>query len=223
MGLALFDLDRTLIDVNSGRLWVSSEWRAGRLSALDVIWASWWLARYSLGWESGLERVFEAAAAGLEGVPEGEIADRVQNFLDRDLRHRLRPGGEKALEHHRSQGDKLVLATSGTQFAARSAVEAFGLQTFVCTELEILDGRFTGRIAALAVGDAKLHRCEAWAEANGHDLSQATFYSDSMTDVALLERVAHPVVVNPDRRLRWHAQQRGWPIEDWGQAADGAR
>ncbi len=218
MPLALFDLDRTLIDVNSGRLWVSSEWRAGRLSALDVIWASWWLARYSLGWEAGLQRVFESAAAGLEGVPEHEIAERIQVFFDRDIRHRLRPGGEEALRRHRDSGDQLVLATSGTQFAAQAAVEAYGLETFVCTELEIVDGRFTGRIKALAVGDAKLHRVEAWADDHGHDLSQATFYSDSMTDVALLERVAYPVVVNPDRRLRRHALERGWPIEDWGQA-----
>ncbi|MEO0600402.1 MAG: HAD-IB family hydrolase [Myxococcota bacterium] len=219
MALALFDLDRTLIDVNSGRLWVSSEWRAGRLSPLDVVWASWWLARYSLGWESGLERVFETAAAGLQGVPEGEIVERVQTFFDRDIRHRLRPGGQAALVRHRESGDQLVLATSGTQFAAKAAVDAYGLETFVCTELEIVDGHFTGRIKALAVGDAKLHRVQAWADREGHDLSTATFYSDSMTDVALLERVAHPVVVNPDRRLRRHAQERGWPIEDWGQAS----
>lgn len=218
MGLALFDLDRTLIDVNSGRLWVSSEWKAGRLSALDVMWASWWLARYSFGWESGLQRVFEAAAAGLEGQSEAEIALRVQEFFDRDLRHRLRPGAREALDHHRREGDELVLATSGTQFAAQAAVEAYGLRSFVCTELEIAEGRFTGRIAALAVGDAKLHRTEAWATENGRDLDSATFYSDSFTDVALLERVGHPVVVNPDRRLRRHATQRGWRIEDWGQA-----
>ncbi|MEM6930183.1 MAG: HAD-IB family hydrolase, partial [Myxococcota bacterium] len=74
-------------------------------------------------------------------------------------------------------------------------------------------------IKAFAVGDAKLHRVQAWADRAGRDLSMATFYSDSMTDVALLERVAHPVVVNPDRRLRRHAQERGWPIEDWGQAS----
>ena len=219
MGLALFDLDRTLIDVNSGSLWVSHEWKAGRLSALDVVWASWWLARYSLGWESGLERVFEVAAAGLEGVPEVEVADRVRDFFDRDVRHRLRPGGERALRLHRDAGDELVLATSGTQFAAQAAIDAYGLQTFVCTELEILQGVFTGRIKALAVGEAKLYRVEEWAEQRGHDLSEATFYSDSMTDVALLERVARPVVVNPDRRLRRHAQERGWPIEDWGQAS----
>lgn len=218
MALALFDLDRTLIDVNSGRLWVSSEWRAGRLSALDVVWASWWLARYSLGWEGGLQRVFEAAAASIEGASEAEIAARVQEFFDRDLRHRLRPGGRQALEHHRAEGDQLVLATSGTQFAAAAAAEAYGLSTFVCTELEIANGRFTGRIAATAVGDAKLHRCEAWAAEHGHELGTATFYSDSFTDLALLERVGHPVVVNPDRRLRRHAVLRGWPIEDWGQA-----
>jgi len=219
MGLALFDLDRTLIDVNSGHLWVSSEWRAGRLTALDVVWASWWLARYSLGSKAGLERVFEVAAQGLEGVPETEISARVQAFFDRDIRHRLRPGGQRALALHRDSGDQLVLATSGTQFAARAAVEAYGLETFVCTELEVLEGIFTGRIKALAVGDQKLRRVEEWAAHHGHDLSEATFYSDSMTDVALLERVAHPVVVNPDRRLRRHALERGWPIEDWGQAS----
>lgn len=218
MALALFDLDRTLIDVNSGRLWVTSEYRAGRLSARDVVWASWWLARYSFGLERGLERVFEVAAAALQGVPEAEIADRVQAFFDRDIRHRLRPGGQRALQHHRESGDLLVLATSGTQFAAAAAIGAYGLESYVCTELEVVDGRFTGLIKEHAVGDGKLRRVEAWAAENGHDLASATFYSDSMTDVTLLERVAHPVVVNPDRRLRRHAALRGWPIEDWGHA-----
>ncbi len=220
MALALFDLDWTLLDVNSGRLWVRAEWRAGRLRLREVAWASWWLARYSLGFASGLDAVFEAAVQGLEGQSEAELEARVEAWFQAEVRRHLRPGARAALSRHRERGDRLVIATSGTTYAARAAAAAFGLDAFVSTELEVDEGRlFTGRIATLAVGAGKRLAVEAWAEREGERLDDATFYTDSYTDLALLERVAHPVAVHPDRKLRRVARARGWPIAHWGQSS----
>ena len=87
----------------------------------------------------------------------------------------------------------------------------------MCTELELdAAGRFTGRpIDPLCYGVGKLERAKGLAERQGFELSEATFYSDSITDLPLLEVVRHPHVVNPDARLRRVARQRGWPIEEW--------
>lgn len=218
MGLALFDLDHTLIDVNSGALWVRSEWQQGRLRLRDVAWAGWWLSRYSLGLGGGLEAVFEAAVQGLAGASADELEARVRDWFAAEIQGRLRPGGAAALEAHRQAGDRLVLATSTTQFAARAAADAFGLEPGVCTDLEVRQGALSGKIATLAIGSAKARAAQAWADAQGIDLDEATFYSDSMTDLALLQRVRTPVVVNPDRRLRREAARRGWPVQDWGSA-----
>lgn len=215
MRLALFDLDRTLIDVNSGRLWVAAEWRDGRVGWRDVVWASYWLGLYSLGQERGLSEAVSSAVTALAGSAERELADRVQRWFDAEVRHRLRPGARAALARHRDAGDTLILATSGTSYAARAAAEAFGLDGYVATTLEVADGRLTGRVARSCLGGWKARSVAQWAAEGGHDLGAAAFYTDSATDLELLERVGEPVVVHPDRRLRRIATERGWPIQQW--------
>lgn len=220
MRVALFDLDRTLLDCNSGRLWVAHEWRAGRLDLRDLARASWWLARYSLGSDAGLAAAFEAAVARLEGMSEDALRSRTTAWFAREVQHRLRPGARAALERHRAQGDLLVMATSSSTYAGEAAVAAYGLDALIATHFEVVDGCFTGKILELAAGPAKLDRAVEWAERQGLDLGTATFYTDSATDLALLERVERPVAVNPDRALARIARARGWTIVDWG-VADG--
>ena len=219
MGVAFFDLDRTLIDCNSGRLWVQEEWRRGNIGLRQVAWAGWWLARYSLGSSRGLDRVFETGARQLEGVLEASLSARVHEWFEREVGHRLRPGALEALKRHRDQGDRLVLATSSSPYAGAAACAAYGLDDLVSTRFEVRDGRFTGRIAALAVGRSKLDQAREMAVAADLDLSRATLYTGSYTDLPFLEAVLHPVVVNPDRRLAKVAKSRRWPVVDWGKCS----
>ncbi len=216
--VVFFDLDRTLLDCNSARLWVQEEWRAGGLGVRDLAWAGWWLGRYSLGFESGLETVYATAVERLRGQSEQDMEAHVADWFAREVVHRLRPGAERALARHRAAGDRLVLATSSSPYVGAAACEAYGLSELICTRFEVRDGRFTGAISKLAVGAAKAERAREWAEAEQVDLGSCTFYTDSHTDLALMEAVGNPVVVNPDRRLRNYAMTRSWPIEDWGSA-----
>jgi HAD superfamily hydrolase (TIGR01490 family) len=214
--VALFDLDRTLLDCNSGRLWVAAEWREGRLGARDVAWASWWLLRYSVGIGEGLEAVFATAVATLADSREDELAARTDRWFDGEVAQRLRPGARKVLDAHRAAGDRVVLATSGSHYSALAAQRLWGFDDLVATRFEVVDGRFTGRIASLAYGAAKAARVVEWAHAEGVDLTECTFYTDSITDLDLMERVGRPVAVNPDRRLERVARARGWTVADWG-------
>lgn len=218
MPAALFDLDRTLLDCNSGRLWVTHEWRQGRIGWRDAAWASWWLARYTLGVADGMEQVFETAVASFEGVEESLVRERTRVWFDEECAPRLRPGARDALEAHRAAGDRLVLATSSTLYSALAAQQHWGFDDLVCTRMEVADGRFTGAIEALAYGDAKLHACVSWAEESGISLDDCTFYTDSITDLSLLEAVGRPVAVNPDVKLARVAEARRWTTEDWGRA-----
>jgi HAD superfamily hydrolase (TIGR01490 family) len=212
MRLALFDLDRTLIDVNSGRLWLASEWREGRLGWRSALWASYRLALYSLGREAGLAEAVSAAVQTLEGTDEAEFDRRIRAWFDREVYPRARAG---ALARHRQAGDTLILATSGTSYAARAAVDAWNLDGAVATTLEVADGRLTGRITQSCVGAAKAEAVQQWADHNRHDLQQAVFYTDSATDLELLLRVGQPVAVHPDRALGRIAADRGWSVEWW--------
>lgn len=221
MAVALFDLDRTLIDCNSAALWAYAEWRAGRITWRDGVWASYWLSRYGLGLSDGIEAAMEAAVQSVTGAEESDLDARIRTWFDLQIRHRLRRGAPDVLARHRAAGDRLVLATSGTWYAARAAADAYGLDDVVATRLEAVDGRLTGRIATMCLGPGKLRAVEAWADVQGVDLQDATFYTDSTSDLTLLERVAHPIVVNPDRALRRIALARRWPVVDWGLAPVG--
>ncbi len=216
--VALFDLDRTLIDVNSGGLWLKNEWRDGRIGLRDAAWATWWLFRYSLGQEQGLDQVFSTAVRTLAGTSEAELAARVEAWFSREVEHRLRPGAVAARAEHRAAGHELVLATSSTSYVAECARRAYGLDDHVSTTMVVRDGLFTGDIGVLAVGSAKATAVRAWADRRGLPLAACAFYTDSHTDLQLLEEVGRPVVVHPDRALAAEAARRGWPTHDWGQA-----
>ena len=95
-------------------------------------------------------------------------------------------------------------------------MDAFGLDDLICTRFEVIDGVLTGRIAQPALGDAKRDRAREWAERTGIDLQDCTFYTDSHSDLALMEAVGTPVAVNPDRALLRVARSRGWTVVDWG-------
>ncbi len=219
MALALFDLDRTLIDVNSGRLWATAQWREGRIGTTDLMWAAYWLVRYGLGNDDGLNEAMEAAARTVQGEEEALLDARVRAWFAKEVRHHLRPGARAALDGHRARGDHLVLATSGSIYAARAATEAFGLDDQIATTLQVENGRLTGRLGVLAIGHGKTLAVEDWARSSGYDLAEATFYTDSASDRTLLQRVGNPRVVAPDRALARLAATHRWPIEDWGAAS----
>jgi phosphoserine phosphatase len=95
-----------------------------------------------------------------------------------------------------------------------------GIEEVISTRFEIENGQFTGRLLGPAcVGRGKVHWAEDLVARKQVDLSQSWFYTDSYTDMPMLERVGNRVVVNPDPRLRRIAKRRGWPVQDWRQAA----
>ncbi len=218
MTAAFFDLDRTLLDVNSGQLWLVHEWKTGHVRTWDAAVGAYWLARYALG-ESSLDHALDRACSVYAGVSEAELRGRIEAWFDQDVASRVRPGALVELERHRREGATLVLATSASQFVAERARALWGFDDVVCTQVEVEQGRVTGRVAAYAIGTHKLTACAAWAGAHGHALADCAFYTDSYSDLSLLEAVGRPVVVHPDRRLARAAAERGWSVVDWGTAS----
>jgi len=216
--LALFDLDRTLIDVNSGSIWLRHEWRTGRLRVTDLMKAAGWLFRYQLG-SRDLDGLMDRATALYRGLDADAFRMEVLELFESEVAHRLRPGARAALRSHRDAGDILVLATTNSQFIARPAADAFGMDHAIFTELEVLQGELTGKLRRNALGPGKLQLVQELAAQLGHGLEDAAFYSDSASDLPLLEAVGFPSVVSPDRKLRQVAMSRGWPVLDWDQSA----
>ena len=215
MALALYDLDRTAIAVNSATLWVRRQYREGRIGTLTVIEAGWWLSLYGLGLMRA-DRALHRAVAAMGGQPEDDIAIRTLTFWREECLHTIRPGARRAIERHGQQGHANVLSTSSSPWISRLAVAELGLDDYLCTEIEVVEGELTGRIAGTPnFGQGKLTRLQAFASARGIALEDVWFYTDSAADLPLMEAVGHPVCIDPDPKLTRIARQRGWSTEDW--------
>ncbi len=212
---AFFDLDGTLLTANSARLWLRRERRLGRVRAWQLALAAAMLGGYRVG-VLAMESALRISLSTLRGVPEEFIRAETRIWWREEVRPFVAPGARAILDGHRRAGDRLVLLTSSSKYAAEMAREEFGLDDVLYQGYEICEGRFTGApLLPICYGRGKVNVAEQWAGASGVDLARSSFYSDSSTDVPMLERVGHPFVVNPDPRLRLLARFRSWPILDW--------
>jgi HAD superfamily hydrolase (TIGR01490 family) len=130
---------------------------------------------------------------------------------------RIRPlmtqGGKELIAKHRSAGDHPVIITATNSFVTRPIAHAFGIEDLIATEPEIINGRYTGKVAGTPCFQrGKIERLHAWLKVTKMDFANSWFYSDSHNDLPLLEEVAHPVAVDPDDTLRAIATERGWQI-----------
>ena len=108
---------------------------------------------------------------------------------------------------------RVVIITATNRFITGPIAKRLGVDTLLATECEMQDGRYTGRLTDVpCFQEGKVTRIERWLQENDQSLDDAYFYSDSRNDLPLLERVSHPVAVDPDPTLRAIAEQRGWEI-----------
>jgi HAD superfamily hydrolase (TIGR01490 family) len=171
--------------------------------------------QYSVGMVDA-ERVALHVLSEYTGKTSDWLTQRCNKWFGDYVQPEISREGRQRVQAHREQGHVLAIATSAVSFAAQPLAVALDIPHLVCSELEIADGLITGAIVSpLCYAAGKLARAEAFVRSLGHSLDHAAFYTDSITDLPLLEAVGHPVAINPDVRLRRVAQQRKWPIEEW--------
>jgi HAD superfamily hydrolase (TIGR01490 family) len=216
MAAALFDLDRTLVRKETASLYVKYMRKRGGATWGDTVRVTWWVAQYTLG-VIDAQSVARRAALGLAGTEESVMQRRCDDWFFRDVEPLVSEHGRRAVNEHRARGDILAIVTGATPYIANPLARRLGIPHVVASDLEVAgDGRFTGRfVDPLCYGQGKLARARRLAERLGFALQESTFYSDSLTDLPLLEAVAVPVAVNPDPRLSRLARKRGWRIERW--------
>ncbi|MFT5431437.1 MAG: HAD superfamily hydrolase (TIGR01490 family) [Myxococcota bacterium] len=213
---AFFDLDGTLIDVNSALLWARYEQRMGNVSRLQTARVTWMLLLYKLAIVD-VERLYAEAVRRYEGVERADLDRRTRDWFIDEVAGRIRPGAVTALEEHRRRGHPLVLLTSVSGYEAAIAMETWNMDGWLANEFPFdTAGRLTGDVPSpLCYGAGKVDYAEAYAKKHDIDLDNSWFYTDSYTDLPMLERVANPRIVGPDPRLKLAARRRGWPILPW--------
>jgi HAD superfamily hydrolase (TIGR01490 family) len=224
MAIAFFDMDKTLLAVNSGALWVRREVDLGHVTWLQAMRASYWLTRYHLGFVS-MQDALVRAITHLQGMGERHLRERTVQFYEEQVRSQFRPGALRALEEHRSAGDTLVLLTSSSDYLSELVARDLGLHAVLCNRFEVdASGLHTGRpLGEVCFGEGKRSYARSFASQAGVELSACSFYTDSYSDLPVMEVVGRPVAVHPDRRLRREALRRGWPVVDWGVPGGGVK
>ncbi|MDD2918071.1 HAD family hydrolase [Rhodoferax sp.] len=217
--LALFDLDHTLVPLDSDYEWNAFTTRLGWHDPIEFTRQNdAFYAQYQAGTLDIHAYVrFATAALCAQGAEKSHAAHA--QFMATVMQPAIRPTALSLVQQHQAAGDAVVIVTATNEFITRPIASAFGVTELIAVELALDAGSgwFSGEIVGTpSFREGKVARVEQWlAERN---LSWATvessFYSDSMNDLPLLEKVTHPVATNPEDRLRAIALARGWRILD---------
>jgi len=215
--LALFDLDHTLLPLDSDYEWGSFLTRIG---AVDPVEYERRNAEFYEQYKVGTldPRDFLAFALGTLSVFSRKQLDEWHNqFMEEVIRPAMLPPAYKLLEKHQVQGDLVAIVTATNRFVTEPIARAFGVENLIAAlPEENADGSFTGKLVGIPTsGKGKITHTQNWLASFGKNLDnyeKSYFYSDSYNDLPLLSRVTHPVATNPDTRLESHATANNWTL-----------
>jgi HAD superfamily hydrolase (TIGR01490 family) len=211
---AFFDLDKTIISKSSTLAFGPSFYRNGLISRGDVVRGALAQIAFRLGGASHqrMEKIRDQVSQVCRGWPADRVAEIVaRNLPDLIVPHIYAEARALLAEHRTAGQDVIIVSTSGREVVAPIGV-LLGASTVIATRMEVADGHYTGQVEFYAYGEAKAEQVRALAAERGYSLPHCYAYSDSVTDLPMLELVGNPRAVNPDRALRRIAQQRGWPV-----------
>ena len=216
---AIFDLDDTLLNAASARLLARYSRQNDQFSRYFRRRDSLAIAAAVLTYRLGLldaTQLMARSARIAKDIALDEFWPLVQQWFDEMVVHHISARGQEQLAWHRAQGHIPVICSGSSQFSVQPVAHYLAIEHMVYTEWLDKDGRLTGEIRRpIVYGTGKVHWMQQWAERHHIVLSDSYFYSDDISDRPLLETVAHPAAVNPDRQLTQLAAQRGWPILHW--------
>jgi len=216
MNLALFDLDNTLLSGDSDFEWAQFLIDKGVIDrAVYEVKNQIFYDQYKSGTldideflDFQLQPLSRHSRQTLDGWHEEFMRERILGMIGQPAK--------ELVAGHRAAGDTCIIITATNSFVTAPIARAFGVENLIATEPEQRNGEFTGRVSGMpSFREGKIVRLEQWMAQRGWgwgSFAASTFYSDSLNDLPLLEKVTHPVAVDPDEVLRARAEQRGWRI-----------
>jgi HAD superfamily hydrolase (TIGR01490 family) len=211
---AFFDLDRTLISGSSTFVFGIAAWRGGlvqrRQFARDAFAALNF--RFAGASDETSHGVRDRILGAVQGVRYDDLVGLNTDIVPK-LMERVRPEAKQLVDMHRHAGRATYIVSASPVELVNPLAGALGMTAGIGTVSEIADGVYTGKLAGpFCYGEGKVEAITELARWEGLDLAQCYAYSDSASDLPMLEAVGHPVAVNPDAKLERIANRRGWPI-----------
>jgi HAD superfamily hydrolase (TIGR01490 family) len=213
MPIALFDLDNTLLAGDSDYLWgvflVEQEIVDGDYYEREN-------SRFYAEYKAGKLDIFEFLRFSLRPLRDNDPS-LLEQLREAFLREKIDPiipeASRRLIARHREAGDELLIITATNAFVTAPIARRFGIEHLIATQPEVIEGQYTGNVAGEpCFREGKVNRLERWLQEHQMDLRDSWFYSDSHNDLPLLEKVDHPVAVDPDEILAEKAKVRGWPV-----------
>jgi HAD superfamily hydrolase (TIGR01490 family) len=209
---AFFDIDHTLIAADSGVLFMRYLLQRGQLRRRDLVRPVYYTLLHRLNMLD-INVLFARYTDWVRGQSHAEMQELCTAWFSACVRPVISAPMVAKVAEHRRAGHVLVILSSVTNYVADPLAHELDIQHLLVNRLVVADGLLTGEaVRPFCYGDGKRYWAEHFAQAEGVDLRQSFFYSDSITDLPALNVVGHPRVVNPDRLLRRHAKRHGWPI-----------
>jgi HAD superfamily hydrolase (TIGR01490 family) len=214
--LAIFDLDNTLLNGDSDYNWSLFLIQHGVLNA-DIHKER--NEKFFKDYQSGNLDVYAYCEFQFKTLKDNprDLLDRLRiDYVNKIIKPMVTKEARDLVESHRRKNHKLLIITATNSYITKPIADLFGIEDLIGTDLEELNGEFTGKVSGLpSFQEGKINRLNLWLDEKGlkfKELEKTFFYSDSMNDIPLLEKVSNPVAANPDETLQKKAIKENWPI-----------
>jgi HAD superfamily hydrolase (TIGR01490 family) len=220
---AFFDLDKTVISRSSTLAFGRPFYRHGLISRADAVRtvACQLVFRLAGANQGQMERIRDWVSELTRGWPVDRVTDIVTRYLDELILPYVYAEARALIAAHRDAGQDVIIVSSSGHEVVDPIARLLGVDSVIATRMQVAGGRYTGEVEFYAYGEAKAARVRELSAERGYRLADCYAYSDSATDLPLLQVVGHPRAVNPDRSLRRIAVRCGWPVLEFRLGAHG--
>ena len=210
--IAAFDLDKTILSVNSSRLVVTMSRNLDIMTKRDYRKAIYYSVTYKFGLKDPNKIVY-SMMQWLNGLKETDVAGIAEKTVIPEMKKMIRQEIVEELDFHRSNNARLVLLSSALPYLCNPIAQHLMMDDVVCSLLETENGSFTGRsIGPLVFGPEKAVRMKKYCTENNFSMERTWYYGDAYTDRFILESIGHPVCVKPEIKLWLLAKRKGWRV-----------
>jgi len=209
---AFFDMDKTLIAENSGSLYMRYRYQLGEISGFELLQGLGTYLRYKLGLLD-IENWTKKMMLQFAGESERELELETLRWAREMVVKTIYPEARQLVGDHLERGHVVAVVSGASRFVVHPIAQHLGIEHMLYTHLEVEDGLFTGRVIdPICFEEGKIYWLQQFIQEQNVDLARSYFYTDSITDLPLLDLVGHPVVTNPDPLLYRTAVRRTWPV-----------
>jgi len=210
--VVFFDLDHTLLNTSSGRLFVKYLFHNNLIGWEQLLQGLFvgFFHRFGL---INAEKIITRWAMKCKGLSEKNMIEFSQKWFKDDVINYFRGYVVEEMNNHKKREGRVVILSAATPYICNPIKEYLEMDYVISTELEVMDGLFTGKLLGnFCYGMGKLKKAIEYCNSNGFEMEKAFYYADSFADIPVLERVGNPVCISPDKGLRKEAMKRGWQI-----------